>query len=100
MLPEPGEGPDVKSQVQGFYDLRFIGLTEGGQTITTKVTGQGDPGYGSTSRILAQAAECLAFDVPEDAPGGFWTPASLLDGKLLERLKNHARMTFEVLSAS
>lgn len=100
VLPEPGEGPDVKSQVQGFYDLRFIGLTEGGQTITTKVTGQGDPGYGSTSRILAQAAECLAFDVPEDAPGGFWTPASLLDGKLLERLKNHARMTFEVLSAS
>lgn len=100
VLPEPGEGPNEKSQEKGFYDLRFIGITEGGQTITTKVTGQGDPGYGSTSRILAQAAECLAFDVPEDAPGGFWTPASLLDGKLLERLRTHARMTFEVLSAS
>lgn len=100
VLPEPGEGPSAKAQEKGFYDLRFIGITEGGQTITTKVTGQGDPGYGSTSRILAQAAECLAFDVPEDTPGGFWTPASLMDGQLLERLRTNARMTFEVLSAS
>ncbi|GGY81711.1 saccharopine dehydrogenase family protein [Marinobacter zhanjiangensis] len=98
VLPEPGEGPDEKAQEKGFYDLRFIGTTEGGQTITTKVTGQGDPGYGSTSRMLAQAAECLAFDIPDDAEGGFWTPASLLDGKLLERLQANARVTFEVLS--
>lgn len=97
VLPEPGEGPDRKTQEKGFYDLRFIGRTEGGQMITTRVAGQGDPGYGSTSRILAQAAECLAFDMDDSKPGGFWTPASLFDGKLLERLKRNAAMTFEVL---
>lgn len=99
VLPEPGEGPDQATQTQGFYDLRFIGTTEGGQTLCAKVTGQGDPGYGSTSRMLAQAAECLAFDVSEDADGGFWTPSSLMDGDLLRRLQDHAGMTFEVLSA-
>ncbi|SFR45342.1 Uncharacterized conserved protein [Marinobacter daqiaonensis] len=97
VVPSPGEGPDKEAQAKGFYDLRFIGKTEGGQTITTKVTGQGDPGYGSTSRILAQAAECLAFDIGEDHGGGFWTPASLLDGHLLKRLEQHAAMKFEVL---
>ncbi|MFC4259080.1 saccharopine dehydrogenase family protein [Marinobacter lacisalsi] len=100
VLPEPGEGPDQKAQEKGFYDLRFIGTTEGGQTLTTKVTGQGDPGYGSTSRMLAQAAECLAFDVPKETAGGFWTPSSLMDGDLLKRLQANAEMTFEVLSES
>lgn len=98
VVPEPGEGPDQKAQEKGFYDLRFLGTTEGGQQITVKVTGQGDPGYGSTSRMLAQAAECLAFDVPKDAAGGFWTPSSLMDGDLLKRLQAHAAMTFEVLA--
>ena len=99
VVPEPGEGPDQKAQEKGFYDLRFLGTTEGGQQITVKVTGQGDPGYGSTSRMLAQAAECLAFDVPRDAAGGFWTPSSLMDGDLLKRLQAHAAMTFEVLAS-
>lgn len=97
VVPAPGEGPDAKAQETGFYDLRFVGTTTGGQRLTVKVTGQGDPGYGSTSMILAQAAQCLAFDVAEEHPGGFWTPASLLDGALLERLRKHARMTFDVI---
>ncbi|WP_417547966.1 saccharopine dehydrogenase family protein [Marinobacter segnicrescens] len=100
VLPEPGEGPDQAAQQKGFYDLRFIGTTEGGESLTVKVTGQGDPGYGSTSRMLAQAAECLAFDVAEDAVGGFWTPSSLMDGDLLKRLQANAKVTFEVLTAS
>ncbi len=100
VVPSPGQGPDRKTQEKGFFDLRFVGKTEGGQTISTRVRGQGDPGYGSTSRILAQAAECIAFDLDEDQEGGFWTPASLLDGRLLERLQDHAAMTFEVLTES
>jgi short subunit dehydrogenase-like uncharacterized protein len=99
VLPEPGEGPDDNAQKKGFYDLRFVGTTEGGQSLTVKVAGQGDPGYGSTSRMLAQAAECLAFDVRADQAGGFWTPSSLMDGDLLKRLQENAKMTFEVLTA-
>jgi short subunit dehydrogenase-like uncharacterized protein len=63
----------------------------------TKVTGDRDPGYGSTSKMLGEAGLCLAFDVKEDVKGGFWTPASALDGKLLERLQANAGLTFEVV---
>lgn len=96
-VPQPGEGPSPEAQEAGFYDLRFVGRTEDGKTIITKVTGDRDPGYGSTSKMLGEAGMCLAFDLPADQPGGFWTPSSLLDGKLMERLTSKAGLTFDVL---
>jgi short subunit dehydrogenase-like uncharacterized protein len=96
LVPSPGEGPSPEDQEKGFYDLRFIGKTEDGRKLITKVTGDRDPGYGSTGKMLGEAAMCLANDVP-DQPGGFWTPASLLDGKLLERLTSNAGLTFELV---
>ncbi|KAA1171049.1 saccharopine dehydrogenase [Marinobacter salinexigens] len=96
-VPQPGEGPSPEAQQSGFYDLRFIGRNESGQTIITKVTGDRDPGYGSTGKMLGEAGMCLAFDIAEDAPGGFWTPASLLNGRLMARLISKAGLTFEVL---
>lgn len=96
LVPKPGEGPSPKEQENGFYDLRFIGRTQDGKTIITKVTGDRDPGYGSTSKMLGEAGLCLAFDA-DDTKGGFWTPASALDGKLLDRLTSKAGLTFEVL---
>lgn len=96
-VPQPGEGPSPEDQKAGFYDLRFVGRTRDGKTMITKVTGDADPGYGSTSKMLGEAGMCLAFDVPADQPGGFWTPASLLNGKLLERLTSKAGLTFEVV---
>lgn len=98
-VPRPGEGPSPEAQKAGFYDLRFVGRTEDGKTIITKVTGDQDPGYGSTGKMLGEAGMCLAFDVPAEQQGGFWTPASLLDGKLLERLTSKAGLTFEVVEA-
>jgi short subunit dehydrogenase-like uncharacterized protein len=98
VVPKPGEGPDQKAQQEGFYDLRFIGKTEDGQSIRAKVTGDGDPGYGSTGKMLGQAGACLAFDVPkEEKPGGFWTPASIFGDHLLNRLRDHSGLTFELL---
>ena len=98
VLPAPGEGPSPEKQKKGFYDLRFVGLTHDGRTIRVKVTGQGDPGYGSTSQILGQAAAMLALDVPRSrVPGGFWTPATIFGDKLIERLTKHAGLRFEVL---
>lgn len=96
MVPSPGEGPSPEEQEKGFFDLRFIGKTEDGRKLITKVTGDRDPGYGSTGKMLGEAAMCLAFDVA-DQPGGFWTPASLLDGKLIERLTSKSGLTFELL---
>jgi short subunit dehydrogenase-like uncharacterized protein len=46
--------------------------------------------------MLAQAAACLARDVPESTVGGFWTPAALMGDQLIERLRAHAGLTFEL----
>lgn len=96
-LPQPGEGPSPEAQEQGFFDIRFWGTTDDGERITAKVTGDRDPGYGSTAKMLGEAAACLARDVPardERADGGFWTPASLLGDDLVRRLIDHAGLTF------
>lgn len=97
VVPKPGEGPSPAAQQAGYYDLRFLGRTAAGEVIRTKVTGQGDPGYGSTAKMLGQAALCLTQDIADDVPGGFWTPASLLGEALLQRLQSHAGLTFERL---
>ena len=63
------------------------------------MTGDADPGYGSTGKMLGQAAACLARDVDRTAlPGGFWTPATALGDRLIERLTASAGLTFEVLA--
>ncbi|MDC0664322.1 saccharopine dehydrogenase family protein [Marinobacter sp. SS21] len=98
VVPKPGQGPSPEAQEKGFYDLRFFGQTDDGQSIRTKVRGDRDPGYGSTAKMLGEAASCLAFDVSkEEVPGGFWTPASIFGDKLLPRLTTKAGLTFEVL---
>lgn len=98
VLPAPGTGPSPEVQKKGFYDLRFLGQAADGRAIRVKVTGQGDPGYGSTSQILGQAAAMLALDVPKSrVRGGFWTPATIFGDALIDRLEKHAGMHFEVL---
>jgi short subunit dehydrogenase-like uncharacterized protein len=96
LLPKPGQGPTPLQQQQGFFDIRLFGRTESGQTLRVKVTGDRDPGYGSTAKMLGESAICLARDVShDDCPGGFWTPASALGTRLLSRLRSSAGVTFE-----
>lgn len=96
VLPKPGEGPSPAEQESGHYDLRFHGTTADGQALVAQVTGDRDPGYGSTGKMLGEAVACLALDVP-DAPGGFWTPATLLGDALQRRLERHAGLDFNIL---
>ena len=101
IIPKQGEGPSQASQEEGFYDLRFWGVTGKGENIEIKVVGDRDPGYGSTSKILGQTGLCLAESFAEtDKPGGFWTPASMFGSVLIERLEKSAGLTFEVCSAN
>jgi short subunit dehydrogenase-like uncharacterized protein len=98
LLPKPGEGPSPQQQENGHYDLRFVGRTVRGEVIRTRVTGDKDPGYGSTAKMLAQAGISLRRDVDKDAlAGGFWTPATAFDDRLIQRLQSHAGMKFEIL---
>lgn len=96
ILPKPGEGPSEKAQLEGEYDLVFLGTTPGGDMVKCRVTGDRDPGYGSTAKMLAQAAVCLAEDIPKTTAGGFWTPATVLGDKLIKRLQAHAGLTFDI----
>jgi short subunit dehydrogenase-like uncharacterized protein len=99
-LPSPGEGPSRAQREAGSYEIFFHGThpTDRSKDMMVKVTGDMDPGYGSTSRMLGEAAVCLAKD-DLAVSGGFRTPASAMDGKLVERLRANAGLTFEVIDA-
>jgi len=97
ILPKPGEGPSPEEQHSGSFDYRFIGKTESGKTLKVKVTGDRDPGYGCTAKMLGQAAVCLANISKEDKSGGFWTPATIYQNNLIERLITRSGLTFDVI---
>ena len=98
LLPKPGQGPSPEDQANGFFDLRFFGETAGGEKIKTRVTGDRDPGYGSTAKMLAQAGLSLAFDVEKEKKGGgLWTTATVFDQRFIDRLENHAGLKFSIL---
>lgn len=99
LLPSQGEGPKVDPQNPGFYIIQFNGETADGQPLVTRLSGDSDPGYGSTSKMLAEAGVCLAKD-KLSVTGGFWTPASAMGESLLRRLQDAAGLTFEVVDSS
>jgi short subunit dehydrogenase-like uncharacterized protein len=96
-LPKPGEGPSKQERETGFYDLLYIAEAGDGRTLRAAIKGDMDPGYGSTAKILGEAAVCLARDVSRAAtPGGCWTPASAMGAALITRLEAHAGLTFKL----
>ena len=101
LLPSQGEGPEVDPENPGFYNIALLGETVDGHKLRAKLTGDADPGYGSTSKMLAESAVCLAFEEANLAVGGgFWTPSSAMGAPLLERLQNNAGLTFEIIGES
>lgn len=92
---QPGEGPSKEQRESGFYDLLFVGQSADGKTLRVGVTGDMDPGYGSTSKMIAESAVCLLKN-PETASGGIWTPAAAMGSLLIDRLRRNAGLTFEV----
>jgi short subunit dehydrogenase-like uncharacterized protein len=94
---QPGEGPTKEERENGRYDVLFVGTTADGQSIRASVQGELDPGYGSTSRMIAESAICLLLN-PELASGGIWTPASALGTPLISRLQEYAGLTFKLES--
>tara|TARA_Y200000002_G_scaffold383296_1_gene405017 strand:- start:16765 stop:17973 length:1209 start_codon:yes stop_codon:yes gene_type:complete len=91
-LPKSGEGPSEKTRISGYYNLRFY-LTQQNKIYLSKVIGDMDPGYGSTSKMLAESAVCLALDkTPETY--GILTPSVALGEPLLKRLQENAGLTF------
>jgi short subunit dehydrogenase-like uncharacterized protein len=95
-VKDPGEGPDEAERARSWFKIRFVG-EGGGKRVVTEVSG-GDPGYGETSKMLAESALCLAFDdLPESA--GQVTTAVAMGDALLARLQR-AGIAFEVLEST
>lgn len=92
--PKPGEGPSKEEREAGFYDALFVGIDENGKQIKVSVSGELDPGYGSTSRMIAESAICLVKDA-QDTQGGIWTTAPAMGDKLIKRLTENAGLTFK-----
>jgi short subunit dehydrogenase-like uncharacterized protein len=98
LLPSPGEGPDRKTRERGSYEILLYGIhpEDRSQDMMAEVSGDMDPGYGSTSKMLAESAVCLARD-PLDCGGGFWTPASAMGQRLIDRLQRNAGLSFSLV---
>ncbi|MCX2981032.1 saccharopine dehydrogenase [Halieaceae bacterium IMCC14734] len=96
-MPKPGEGPDQETREQGYYNILLHANhpDDMEKDIRVKVSGDMDPGYGSTSKMLAECAVCLARD-NLTVSGGFWTPASAMGTRLIERLQQNAGVSFTV----
>jgi len=93
LFPIPGEGPTKQKMENGFYNLRFYITLEDGSNAFAKVTGDMDPGYGSSSKMLAESAVCLAKDKLSNT-SGILTPSLAMGDSLLKRLEKNAGLTF------
>ncbi|MFT7286293.1 MAG: short subunit dehydrogenase-like uncharacterized protein [Halieaceae bacterium] len=100
LLPQPGEGPDRDARENGCFELFFHAEhpSDSNLDLRARVSGDRDPGYGATSRMLGEAAVCLAKD-KLSVGGGIWTPASALAAPLLPRLEAHAGLSFSLVQA-
>ena len=87
VLPKPGEGPSEEAMAKGRFVMDILARTSTGAVFRTRVAVDKDPGYSGTAVMIGQAALALALDedrLPEMA--GVLTPATALDGVLVERL--------------
>lgn len=83
-----GDGPSEKTRAKGWFKVQFKTKVNGKPSIETIVKG-GDPGYGETSKMLAESALCLAFDRDKLPPHlGVTTPAGAMGQALIDRLQN------------
>jgi len=93
----PGEGPSRESRENGNYDLLFCADMPDGSVISASVIGDMDPGYGSTSKMIAESAICLISEC-ENLGGGIYTTAPSMGTKLIKRLEDNAGITFKIES--
>jgi short subunit dehydrogenase-like uncharacterized protein len=95
-MKSPGEGPSEAKREQSWFKVVFVG-EGGGERVVTEVKG-GDPGYGETSKMLAESGLCLAFDELPERSGQLTTAVAMGDA-LLERLQK-AGITFNVVEST
>ena len=99
--PRAGEGPTPEVIRDGSFAMRVLARGGGGAVAEVEVTGQGDPGYGATSALLAESALCLARGGGGGGgagpAGGVLTPSTAMGTALVDRLEATGRFRFRVV---
>ena len=95
LAPSPGEGPSPEAIRKGFFNIELFAShpDEPECSMVAAVTGDRDPGYGATSKMIAESAVCLAKD-ELDTPTGVLTPAVAMGQRLIDRLQRNAGVYF------
>ena len=94
-LPLPGEGPSAEQRAAGCFDILFIGSDPAGNEVRAVVSGNDDPGYETTSRMVVETALCL-LDRP-DLGAGILTPGAAFRQALVDRLAARAGVDFTII---
>jgi short subunit dehydrogenase-like uncharacterized protein len=86
--PKPGQGPPAWLRRAGKFRVLVKAISKTGKSwAMVEVKGRGDPGYGATSKMLAETGLCLLLDRNKlPAKGGVLTPATALGPALQKRL--------------
>ncbi|MFK7976057.1 MAG: trans-acting enoyl reductase family protein [Halioglobus sp.] len=92
---KPGEGPSKEERETGNYDVLFVGSNTEGDSVRVSVQGDRDPGYGSTSKMIAESAVCILLN-RDSVLAGITTPAAAMGEPLIERLRESAGLTFQI----
>ncbi len=100
LLPKPGQGPSLEQRETGRFSVVFVGddPAHPEREVRVRVTGDRDPGYGSTSKMISAAARTL-LEPDLTTPGGVWTPGAAMAAPLIVRLRAEAGMTLDVVDA-
>ncbi|MDE3175746.1 MAG: saccharopine dehydrogenase NADP-binding domain-containing protein [Pseudomonadota bacterium] len=91
--PKAGEGPSRAERESGFYDLLFVGAGRDGERLAASVKGDRDPGYGSTSKMIAECAIALTRT---QGPGGIFTPVAAFGVGFNQTLSSRAGLSFAI----
>jgi len=102
-LPASGSGPTREQIENGKFAMEFVAESEplenGERRRAHGIVSGGEPGYGETAKMLAEAGLALSLDKDKlPAKGGSMTPATAMGHVLIDRLKD-AGMTFAVSKA-
>lgn len=85
--PTSGEGPPSWLLRDGSFAIEVTAIGSG-QVARIRISGQGDPGYGATSKMLAELGLCLALDDHSGSShqAGVLTPSTGLGHAMVLRL--------------
>lgn len=97
VAPSPGEGPNEMTIQSGFFEIDLFAAhpSDPDKNMVARVSGDRDPGYGATCKMIAESAVCLACDDLDSQPG-ITTPAAAMGQKLVDRLIDKGGMSFSI----